>query len=507
MMLRMMKKDLSHNKIVAAALCLFVLLSATLAASAASVIMQLTGSLNSLFGQASAPHFVQMHAGELKQEQIDAFTESEPLVKAQQTVEMINIDSTHLFWGEHGAGQPASVMDNAFVRQNDTFDFLLDLNNRIIAVSAGEIGVPVYYMQRNDLRIGDQLRIASGSFEQVFTITAFVRDVQMNPSLVSSKRFVISDSDWQALKGHFADSEYLIEFQLASPGQVSEFAQSYQASKLPQTGPVITYALFQTLNALTDGVVAAVIILVCLLLMAIAGLCLRFTLTATMEEDYREIGVMKAIGITSARIQQFYLLKYVALAAIACAGGYLVSLWASRLFGGNIALYMGQAERTASHYFIPLLAALLVFVAMVCMCMIVLRKFKRITAVEALRLGAAPDGRTGKPGLALHNNRIPYVNMWLGLKDVYTRYRMFGLLGFVFVICACLLIVPILFLHTVQSPQFTTYMGAGKSDLRIDFRQAAGLEEQHENLVAQLEREVCGAGDECVENVEQRSDT
>lgn len=39
--------------------------------------------------------------------------------------------------------------------------------------------------------------------------------------------------------------------------------------------------------------------------MLIAMLCIRFTIITSMEEDYREIGVMKAIGIHNKDIQNY----------------------------------------------------------------------------------------------------------------------------------------------------------------------------------------------------------
>ena len=42
----------------------------------------------------------------------------------------------------------------------------------------------------------------------------------------------------------------------------------------------------------------------------IAALCIRLTFLATMDEDMREIGVMKAIGISKKDIKKVYLNKY-----------------------------------------------------------------------------------------------------------------------------------------------------------------------------------------------------
>ena len=55
---------------------------------------------------------------------------------------------------------------------------------------------------------------------------------------------------------------------------------------------------------MSDAAVAMVIILISVLLIMIAALCIRLTFLATMDEDMREIGVMKAIGISKKDIKK-----------------------------------------------------------------------------------------------------------------------------------------------------------------------------------------------------------
>lgn len=112
-------------------------------------------------------------------------------------------------------------------------------------------------------------------------IAAFVRDIQMNPALVSSKRFVLHEEGWTALASQIEATEYLITFRLTDASLAGGLEQAYRAAGLPQQGPSITYGLLRTLHLLTDGIVIAVIILASLLLMGICASCLRFTMSAT----------------------------------------------------------------------------------------------------------------------------------------------------------------------------------------------------------------------------------
>ena len=108
----------------------------------------------------------------------------------------------------------------------------------MVDVRKGEIGVPIYYMQKYNLRMGDKIWVIKDNNELEFTISAFVRDVQMNPSIVSSKRFVISNKDFERIK-NFGESEYLIEFQLTDENKINEFENLYKSSNLPQKVPLL----------------------------------------------------------------------------------------------------------------------------------------------------------------------------------------------------------------------------------------------------------------------------
>ncbi|MDH6369432.1 putative ABC transport system permease protein [Paenibacillus sp. PastF-3] len=489
MLLQIVKKDFQRNKIITIVLFIFMMLSALLAACASQVIMELYGSLSHLLDKSKAPHFVQMHAGPIDHAAIQKFAATNPLVKNQQTVEMLRIDGSKIVLGNSNKSEENSVMDIGFVKQNPSFDLLLNLENQVIKVSEGEIAVPIYYMKQNDLNIGDQVTLSNGQLDQKFIVTDFVRDIQMNPAIVSSKRFVVNDTDYNVLKKNHGEVEYLIEFQITDLSRLSEFRNAYQSSDMPGKGPMIDYPLFKTLNALTDGIIAVVIILVSILLMIIATLSLRFTMIATLEEDYRKIGVMKAIGISQRDIRRIYLAKYMVMAACASLLGYLLSLGVVRLFTANITLYLGTAPKTILQPIVPVLAVGLIFWMIVFFCSVILRRFNRITVVEALRSGTVGELKGNKRRIVLSKRRHINVNVFLGLKDVYGRFTMFGLLFFVFVICLFIILVPVNILNTLQSPRFISYMGVGQSDMRIDLQQSDQIDKRFNELITTLNKD------------------
>ncbi len=490
-LLRILKNDFFRKKGIMLIVFFFIMLSAFLMSAGTNLIVELNNSLNALFRASRVPHFVQMHAGPVDAKSIREWAGEQHVVDDFQIVEMITMDSSALFLGTHGQSEESSVMDISFVKQNEEFDYLLDMQNRPIQVHPGEIAVPIYFMQNRDLKRGDQVLIKRGDFLQKYIISHFVRDAQMNPSIVHSKRFVVHSSDYERLQRHFEESEYLIEFMLNDSSKIDQFSDEYQASDLPQKGTAVDSRLFKTLNALTDGIVAAVVIVLSLLIMLIALLCLRFTLLATLEDDYREIGVMKAVGMKYGDIQRIYLFKYVAVGGTAVLCGYLASLYFYQFLTGDILLYFGGAPKSFFQHMVPAGAAVLTLLIVLLSTTIILRRLKKVSAVQALQADTSANisGKAVNSGrlLPLEKSRLLNVNVFLGIRDVVHRFRMFALLGFILFFCTFIIILPVHFLGTITSPSFISYMGIGRSDIRVDLRQSDSVGKRFTEMCEYIE--------------------
>lgn len=489
MLFNIMKKDVQKNKMLTIILFTFIMLSAFLASSGTNIIVELTNSMNALFTKSNAPHFVQMHAGEVNEVELTNFANNHPFVKEEQIVELLQIDGTNIYFNGSNRLGNNSLMDHYFVVQNRSFDLLLNLESEVIDLSKGEIAVPLYFKQQENLELGDIITISNQGFQLDVTIVDFVRDVQMNPSIVHSKRFVVHHEDLNLLKANLGESEYAIEFLLTDLKNLDAFRNDYQSASLPAKGPAIDYHLFKVLNGITDGIVAVVIFLVSIFIIMIAVLCIRYVLLATMEEDFKEIGVLKALGISLLDIKKMYGMKYIVLSAFASIVGYVASLFFHRLFTKNMMLYIGTAPKSFSLQIVPLISVMIVFLLIMCFCMLTLRKFNHITAVNALRSGTVREAGRRQNILALHN-RVPFnIHFHLACKDVLSRFNTFCLLFVVFIICTFLIIVPVNFLHTIQSPNFIQYMGVEKSDIRIDLQQTDHIAQDFNHLMEKIEQD------------------
>lgn len=465
---RIIRNDVVKSKAVTLITMMFITAAAMLVSLAAILVVNLSGSIDSLMTRAKTPHFMQMHSGDTDITRLTAFAEQNGNVDAFQLVEFVNVDNAQIIFD--GGSLAHSVQDNGFSTQNQKFDHLLDLAGNVINVSDGELYVPVGYMRDNTAKVGDKAVIGG----KEFTVAGFLRDSQMNSSLSASKRFLVSEHDFAAIKS-LGSMEYLIEFRLKDLSALGGFENAYASAGLEANGPTITYSLYRTLNAISDGMMIAVILLVSVLVVAVAFMCIRFTLLAQIEDEYREIGVMKAIGLRVSDIKRIYLAKHTAVAAVGAVLGFALSLVFRGALLENIRLYMGESAIPFFASLLGLVGTLLVFLAIVAYVNGVLRRFRNISAAEAVRFGISPDRSVGAKRFRLSGNSLFTTNVFLGFKDVLARKGLYGTMLAVLVISAFIMIVPQNLNNTISSDTFVRYMGIGSYDIRVDIQQTDNI--------------------------------
>lgn len=464
-------RDFTKNKTVWLAMILFITAASMLLSLAAILAVNLSGAIGRLMLDAKTPHFMQMHSGELDMTKLKAFAEDAENVTDFQVLHFLNIDNSQIILG--GNSLVDNVQDNGICVQSNQFDFLLDLDNRPVHPQEGELYVPVCYFKEGRVRVGDKASICG----RPFTVAGFIRDSQMNSALASSKRFAASAGDFSQLKP-FGNVEYLIEFRLRDLSGLGAFETAYSKAGLPANGPALTWPLFQMLSTVSDGIMIGVIVLISILVIFVAILCIRFSLLAKIEDDYREIGIMKGIGMQISHIRGIYLAIYAVIGAIGCFTGFFLSLLFQIPLKKSIRLNLGSSGNSALALALGVAGMALVFLLILLYVNRSLRSFYKISAVQAIRFGAetGSDSRIGK--IRLSENKLLSTNCFLGMKDVLVRKHLYATMLVVVVLASFIMIVPQNLYHTISKDNFVTYIGVGSCDIRVDIQQTSQIDKK-----------------------------
>ncbi len=495
--------DLTKNKGVNAALLIIVIMSAFLMATGAMVMERSVGSVNALFEEAKPPHFLQMHKGNYDTDALNEFANDHPEIDSWLIEDMLGFDGAALSWQRPSTDESGdfsnSLIDNLFVVQNEEFDFLLDGTGAIAQPSAGEVYVPVAYQQSFGLETGDELTIRTDAGNLALTVRGFVRDSQMASSLSSATRFLVSDDDFADLaSAGGGDPEIIAEYRLSDTSLISTFQTAYESDDaLPKNGQAVTYRLIRLVNVFSDGLVALALIFVSGLLMIIALLNLRFVIRGTLQDEVREIGVMKAVGLPNKTITRLYLTKYGVMALLGCVIGGVLAIIATRFLTRSVQLNYAQAPVGFLTFLVPMVALLVVCLLVIGICRGVLRGVRRVEVIGALVHGSILDEKQtsrrakrlarGARRTDLASSAGGNINRKLALLDLRAEAGQWILIPVVFALAAVLIILPTNLLTTFQSPSFVTYMGAPESDLRADLQFSDDLEATHQQVLQQME--------------------
>lgn len=498
--LRWAANDMARHKGVTIALGVMLLLSAFLMVAGATVVERLTGSIDQLFEQAQPPHLLQMHTGEHDRDAVARFAQDQPTVEQWQIVDLLGYDGSALSWQRPGTDQrgdlSASLVDQLAVTQNERFDLLVDATGHAPRPGPGEVYLPMVHHQQYGVQTGDLLTIRTGEEPVTLTVKGFVRDAQMASSMASAIRFLVSPQDLDTLtRSGGASEEVIVEFRLSETSAVAQVQQAYEADEsLPHNGQLVTHQMIVLVNAVSDGLVAVVLMMSSAALMAVALLNMRYVIRAALEADVTQIGALMAIGLDHRTIRRLYLARYRALCAAACVvgglGGTVAAHQLVRTAQGGISAPLGPVG-----VIVPLVAAAAVHLIVIALCRGVLRQLRRVDVVTAMvhgrltmpRPGRRRSPRTRRSRLVGVHRRT--VNRRLALLDLRTGLRQWVVVPIVFAIATVTMVLPANVYATLSSGDFVTHLGAPRSDVRADIQWAEDADRARDELVDGLQQD------------------
>lgn len=483
-------REIKRNKLVTCALILFAAISAMLSAGAVDLAYSLHHSAKAFFEKSLTPDYIQMHSGDVDEEALDSFVREHSYILDMQIVHLLNINGTYLKVSQTGESESESVIDNAFVTQNDRFDFILNQNNEVVSVSDGEIAVPMYHVLKYGLSIGDTVLADNGKDQVRFTVSAFARDSQMNASFISSKRFVISDSDYQRLQSLMGSEEHIIEFRLSNVEKINQLEQDYKEAQLPASGPAVTISMIRIINSVIDIVIAAISLLAAFITSLIAIICVRFTIATSIHEDLMEIAVMKGIGLPPRYIGDLYFSKYAVIAGIGGSIGFLISYPLGTLLKSNLNAYMGIYDGGFFSHTLRLVAVIGCIWLLMLMCKGALKTFEKLDVVSALQTSGQGTRKKQSQWPSLYVARPKRsISLVMAVKYMILYKKPGLILIALFALFACLVILPLNLTMTFLSPGFIAYMGTPVCDIRADFQNIPTLSEDCQTFASLLDKD------------------
>ena len=210
-----------------------------------------------------------------------------------------------------------------------------------------------------------------------------------------------------------------------------------------------------------DMIVAFTMLILSICLIIVSFVVLKFSITFTISEEFREIGVMKAIGISNFKIRSLYLTKYLMLAVVGAIVGFFMSIPFSNLLlrsvSGNMVL---EAD---NHFLLSVLGAILVVIVILLFAFRCTKLVKKSSPIDAIRSGQTGERYKKKSPFRLVKSHGS-TGFFMAVNDVFSAPRRYMTIIITFFLCTLFVLVFVNTSSTMRSDTFITTFGT-RSDL------------------------------------------
>lgn len=463
MLLHILKKDLKKKRTMNVILLLFVILAAMFLAGSVNNLLTITGAVEHFLEISKAPNYLAISLG-TEEEAINSFLEKCDYVEEYEKLEMYTLmeDEVSILKNEKEEKfQFGATVAVGTVPQN--FLKVFGEDGKLFTLKSGEIALPKVMAKNNGLSVGDRLLIEGQNGTMEFTLKVIVKDAVMGSEMMGFKRMFVCKEDYQALAGD--DNTRNVLLYGVNCTELDRFQAAFKAEQFRLISEV-DESLFYVLY-IFDMLIAGILIVVSICLILIAFLILRFTISFTLQEDDKEIGIMKAIGIREFSIRGIYLIKYLAIAVVGSVVGLVLSFPLEKLLLSQ-AMQNLVLETSKGRIFVNVLCALLIVLLVVLFCFLSTGKVKRFTVMEAIRNGGSGERYRAKNVLALYKRKKMPSFVYLAMNDVAGGIRSYLVLAAIFLIGTLEILLPLAAIHTLKDDDIIRTFHMQPCDVVLD---------------------------------------
>lgn len=311
-------------------------------------------------------------------------------------------------------------------------------------IKDGEIYVSPTLCSLYDAKIGDHMEVSiSEDTSEIYTIAGFFEDPFMGSSMMGMKTFLVNEKDWEHLfrvvQETGADTTMKVGSMLhifkADDCELS--ANDFQAVVIGESN-IGFYAQFTYTKSVTLGfmlllqdIFAGFLLVFVLILIVVALIVIGHSINSSIEQDYVNMGILKAVGYTKGQLRLAQILQYV----IAIVIGILIGLPTSVAVIGIV----NRITITATGLLIPdtLPAGLcgLFFAVIVGIILIFIyaktTKIGRITPMRAIRGGVDNIYFESRITLPIYKTCLSF---WIALRQLTSGKKQYVSAGLVTVL-------------------------------------------------------------------------
>ena len=481
---RILKKDLKRKKTMNIILLMFVILCSMFAAAAANNIIAVTGGIGHYFDVADVPDVnVQMfNSGESDfEEKIGGLAS----VKEIRTEHWLCVSNSKYF---RYNGKELDNFTNAAYLLSDREMAVnyFDENNHIIeSVDKGCFYASASFLQDIDIKEGDEVELTVGNSHLTLKFMGQFKGALFYSGKTFAPYLILNSADYDCLDEdeatHIMNCGQLC-INTSEIDEIRELAKNYDGVYIRTRKECKDIYLY-------DMLFAYFLMVISIVLMFTAFVVLRFTIGFTISEEFREIGVMKAVGIGSGSIRSLYTVKYLAIAVTGTMIGYFCSVPFGDMMLKTVSKNIVLGGESSA--LMGLLSSGLVVIVILLFCYGCTRRVNKLSPIDAVRNGQTGERFRKRSLLRLGHSKLPQA-VFFPANDVLSSPKQFSIITVVFTLCILLMTIMSNFELTLKSEKLLRFFDVPSSEAHIIDSEIMGEvmidQSTHKTIIADIEK-------------------
>lgn len=446
MFTRILRKDLKRKKGVNFILFLFIVIATVFLSASINNMLSVSNAMTYFMDRAKMPDMilsVNYNGGDNELRRWVAEKNGTRVIRDYERTDLLGIieKNTNI-----------KTSSNIYLSKYDgRYLIPFDENGNKIKLKNGETAIPVETAEENNLKKGDYISINTNAGKKKYKIAAITKEVVYLGGMSGMIRLAFSEEDYDYLKDN-ADVVCVDQFDIMTE-HPAEFETEVNKLNLDQNPMMLSKDTLKMLYAM-DLVMAGMLAAVGVCLIAIAILVLRYTIVFTIQEDYREIGIMKVIGIKGRGIKGIYLIKYFVIVVVGDVIGCIASFPAGNVMIKSVSKRMLMEDSSSNGVF-NIICSLVVIVFVMALCYLSMRRLNRMSAIDAIRNGSNGERFSKKSRMRLENRKRISTPLFMAMNDIVSDFKSYIVLMLVFALGMVLLTVPFNTLNTMRSSEMS----------------------------------------------------
>lgn len=459
---RILKKDLKRKKTMNIILLLFVVLCSMFAAASVNNIIAVVGGLDYYFEKAELGDYFIIERSTGGEDTISKILKHSENVSGYKTYNVVNASCDDL---KTDSGKLMEFSNIALICDiNNTKQNFFGMDNEVITdVEKGKVYITGSVPKREGVKIGERFYVELGDTKLLLEVAGFAKDALLGSEMMGNPRLLINSADFETLTADETIHTY-------SCGHVYDIdtdnAAALESELNEQHGMLFSGDRdLIKMTYIMNMLVAAIILVVSAGLLIVSFVVLRFTIRFTIAEEFREIGVMKAIGLNNSSIRMLYLVKYLGITLAGAVIGYFGSVPFGNLLLKSVSENMVLGNDNG------------MIISVVCCIAVVLiimlfgwsstRRIEKLSAIDAVRSGQTGERFRKRSLLSLGKSKFSSTG-FLALNDVTSEPKQYGILTAVFAICTALVMILAVTANTLDSGSLLYLLSITESDVYMN---------------------------------------